>query len=39
MKKSLTELGDTARAAFAKIGVLMASAKRTDKPLHPTICM
>ena len=36
MKKSLTELGDTARAAFAKIGVLMASAKRTDKALHPT---
>ena len=36
MKKSLSELGDTARAAFAKIGVLMASAKRTDKPLHPT---
>jgi hypothetical protein len=36
MKKSLTEIGDSARAAFAKIGVLMASAKRTDKPLHPT---
>jgi len=36
MKKSLGELGDTARAAFAKIGVLMASAKRTDKALHPT---
>ena len=36
MKKSLLELGDTARAAFAKIGVLMASAKRTDKALHPT---
>ncbi len=36
MKKSLTQLGDTARAAFAKIGVLMASAKRTDKALHPT---
>ena len=36
MKKSLAELGDTARAAFAKIGVLMASAKRTDKALHPT---
>jgi hypothetical protein len=36
MKKSLSELGDTARAAFAKIGVLMASAKRTDKALHPT---
>jgi len=36
MKKALTELGDTARAAFAKIGVLMASARRTEKPLHPT---
>lgn len=36
MKKSLTELGDSARAAFAKIGVLMASARRTDRPLHPT---
>ncbi len=36
MKKYLFELGDSARAAFAKIGVLMASARRTDKPLHPT---
>ena len=36
MKKALAEVGDTARAAFAKIGVLMASARRTDKPLHPT---
>jgi hypothetical protein len=36
MKKYLVELGDSARAAFAKIGVLMASAKRTDKALHPT---
>jgi hypothetical protein len=36
MKKYLAELGDTARAAFAKIGVLMASARRTDKALHPT---
>lgn len=36
MKKALGEAGDTARAAFAKIGVLMASARRTDKPLHPT---
>jgi len=36
MKKALVEAGDTARAAFAKIGVLMASARRTDKPLHPT---
>lgn len=36
MKKALNEVGDSARAAFAKIGVLMASARRTDKPLHPT---
>jgi hypothetical protein len=36
MKKYLGEVGDSARAAFAKIGVLMASAKRTDKALHPT---
>jgi len=36
MKKSLATLGDTARLAFAKIGVLMASARRTEKALHPT---
>ena len=36
MKKSLDKNGDVARAAFAKIGVLMAAARRTDKPLHPT---
>ena len=36
MKKALVDLGDTARAAFAKIGVLMASARRTEKALHPT---
>ncbi|MCX8566211.1 MAG: hypothetical protein ON057_000938 [Glomeribacter sp. 1016415] len=36
MKKALVQSGDTARAAFAKIGVLMASARRTEKPLHPT---
>lgn len=36
MKKALQEQGDEARAAFAKIGVLMASARRTEKPLHPT---
>ncbi|MCX8113997.1 MAG: ferritin-like domain-containing protein [Burkholderiaceae bacterium] len=36
MKKYLAELGDTARAAFSKIAVLMASAKRTAKALHPT---
>lgn len=36
MKKALSDVGDSARAAFAKIGVLMASARRTEKPLHPT---
>ena len=36
MKKYLAEFGDTARAAFSKIAVLMASAKRTAKALHPT---
>jgi hypothetical protein len=32
----VTDFGDTARAAFAKIGVLMASARRTSQALHPT---
>jgi hypothetical protein len=36
MKKYLSELGDSARAAFAKVGVLMASARRTAQALHPT---
>jgi hypothetical protein len=36
MKKALVNFGDVARASFAKIGVLMASARRTEKPLHPT---
>lgn len=36
MKKALNEVGDAARSAFSKIGVLMASARRTEKPLHPT---
>jgi hypothetical protein len=36
MKKYLAEVGDTARAAFAKVGVLMASARRTAQALHPT---
>jgi hypothetical protein len=36
MKKALASMGDSARAAFAKIGVLMASASRTQKALHPT---
>jgi hypothetical protein len=36
MKKALVEVGDVASSSFAKIGVLMASSRRTDKPLHPT---
>ncbi|HVL58851.1 MAG TPA: ferritin-like domain-containing protein [Burkholderiaceae bacterium] len=36
MKRAVGEFGDGARAAFAKIGVLMASARRTAKALHPT---
>ena len=36
MKKALVTTGDAARNAFAKIGVLMASARRTSQALHPT---
>ncbi len=40
MKRALTDrskdIADQARAAFAKIGVLMASARRTSQALHPT---
>jgi hypothetical protein len=36
MKRAIQNFGDTARAAFARTGVLMASAKRQSKPLHPT---
>lgn len=36
MKKAIHEVGDQAKSAFAKIGVLMASARRQKKPLHPT---
>ena len=36
MKRALGAVGDTARAAFAKVGVLMASSGRSSKPLHPT---
>ena len=36
MKKAIDKAGDTARAAFAKVGVLMASSGRNRKPLHPT---
>ena len=36
MKRAIGNFGDQARAAFAKVGVLMASAHRTSQPLHPT---
>ena len=36
MKRAVNTFGDTARAAFSKIGVLMASAHRTAQALHPT---
>ena len=36
MKRAIAKCGDEARAAFAKVGVLMASARRTAQPLHPT---
>jgi hypothetical protein len=36
MKRAIHQTGDAARSAFAKIGVLMASAKRTAQALHPT---
>lgn len=36
MKRAIDQFGDQARAAFCKLGVLMASSGRTAKPLHPT---
>lgn len=36
MKRALHQFGDEAKAAFAKVGVLMASARRTAQALHPT---
>jgi hypothetical protein len=36
MKRALAKFGDEARAAFVKVGVLMASARRTAQALHPT---
>jgi len=36
MKRAVERAGDEARIAFAKIGILMASAARVGKPLHPT---
>ncbi|HSO06412.1 MAG TPA: ferritin-like domain-containing protein [Pelomicrobium sp.] len=36
MKRAIERCGNEARAAFAKIGVLMASSGRSGKALHPT---
>ena len=36
MKKALARFGNEAKAAFTKVGVLMASARRTAQALHPT---
>ena len=36
MKKALLTGDDSVKAAFAKIGLLMASAARSSKALHPT---
>jgi hypothetical protein len=36
MARAIDKLGDEAKIAFAKIGILMASAARAGKPLHPT---
>jgi hypothetical protein len=36
MKRAIARVGDDARAAFAKIGTLMAASGRSGKPLHPT---
>ena len=36
MKRAINNFGNEARQAFAKVGVLMASARRTAQALHPT---
>src|SRR5205085_1469204 len=36
MKRAINKFGVEAQAAFAKVGVLMASARRTAQALHPT---
>ena len=36
MRKAVAKFGDTAKLAFTKIGILMASSGRSGKPLHPT---
>ncbi|MFM1908962.1 MAG: hypothetical protein RLZZ591_2639, partial [Pseudomonadota bacterium] len=36
MRRAIGNVGLEAKAAFAKVGVLMASARRTAQALHPT---
>ena len=36
MRRAIDRFGDDAKRAFAKIGVLMASGRRTGKAMHPT---
>ncbi|MBC7682329.1 MAG: ferritin-like domain-containing protein, partial [Ferruginibacter sp.] len=36
MKRAIANTGNEARSAFTKVGVLMASARRTAQALHPT---
>jgi hypothetical protein len=36
MKRALDRGGDGVKAAYAKMGLLMAAAARSGKPLHPT---
>jgi hypothetical protein len=36
MKRAISNSGNEALAAFTKVGVLMASARRTAQALHPT---
>ena len=36
MRRAINNFGNEAKAAFSKIGVLMASARRTAQALHPT---
>ena len=36
MKRAIQSVGLEAKRAFAKVGVLMASARRTAQALHPT---
>jgi hypothetical protein len=36
MKRAIQSVGLEAKSAFAKVGVLMASARRTTQALHPT---